>query len=172
LDVGWRVADINLPDALITFARAKEREQAYISFFMDLLNELRKTAPFPMRPISPNGQNWVNLARLPENGQYESTLAFSFARAKQFRVELYIDTGKKERNKALFRGLFEHRREMEKELGAEVRWEAMEDKRASRVAIYHSGDITASPQELSLLREWAIQTMIKFREAVKKWYGK
>jgi hypothetical protein len=86
---------------------------------------------------------------------------YSFARGKRFRVELYIDTSEWETTKHVFDSIYSQRSILEAELG-EISWERIDDKRASRIALYHPGAITDGEDKLIALRAWAVSNMIAF----------
>lgn len=46
-------------------------------------------------------------------------------------------------------------------------WERINDKRASRVASYHSGAITDDEQKLEALRKWAVEKMVIFYKTLE-----
>jgi CBS domain-containing protein len=163
LGAGWRVSSVNMSGERVVFSRIKEREQVYIEFFSRLLADLRRTNEIPISPISPDGQSWVNVLRIGSPGDSNASfLSFSFARGGQFRVELYIDQGDKERNKELFDGLHSCAEEIVSKVGESLSWERLDNRRASRIATYRAGTITDSPDVLAELRQWAAGTMIKF----------
>lgn len=166
LEVGWRVSDLNLSNNQVTFTRIVEREKDYIHFFAKLLPEVSKQAQLPQRSLSPDGECWHTAVSVPTDGPRVAQLNFSFARNSRFRVELYIDTGNKEKNKQIFDALFAIRYELEKEIGMELAWERIDDKRASRICIYHTGSITDSPQKLAKLHQWAVPTMTTFYRVI------
>jgi hypothetical protein len=56
-------------------------------------------ADFPLRNVSPQGQNWVNLASLDRSRPERAMIIASFARRKRLRIELYLDGGSKDENK-------------------------------------------------------------------------
>ncbi|MAT43667.1 MAG: hypothetical protein CL609_15120 [Anaerolineaceae bacterium] len=163
LEVGWRTSYVNLSEKHVTFVRIKDREKAYINFFSELLKELSKNTGFPLRTVSPDGTNWMVVSILPSNGQGFASFTFSFSRNKQFRVELYIDTYEQKSSKKVFDILQKNKEKYEKELG-EISWERINDKRASRIAIYHNGQITDSKETLADLRSWAAVMMVRFYE--------
>jgi hypothetical protein len=147
----------------VVFSRIKEREQAYIQFFSELLTDLRSRTDLPINSISPDGQSWVNVLRLGSPGEGNTSfLGFSFARGEQFRVELYIDQGDRERNKQLFDDLHPRAEEIARSVGERLSWERLDNRRASRIAAYRSGTINDSPDNLALLCQWATWTMMKF----------
>ena len=166
LEVGWRVAQINMTDGRVTFARIREREAAYISFFSALQNDVQDATDFPLRELSPDGHCWQTAASLPEDGAKRLHFVFSFSRGKRFRVELYIDTGDKKKNKVIFDRLQEDRDKVHEALGEEVGWERLSEKRASRIAWYRPGVITDDEDTLAKLRAWAVDVMVSFYDAL------
>jgi hypothetical protein len=168
LEAGWRASFVSLAEEKVTFARVAEREKAYIDFFSNLLGLLRDAAPFKVKEVSPGGQSWIIVFSLPERGPQLAILSYSFAKNNRFRVELYIDTGDKQENKSVFDELYRQKAALEEALDTGVSWERIDDKRASRIAIYKDGSISDSEDKLNQLREWAVDTMIRFYNAIAK----
>ncbi len=169
LDVGWRVSNIAMAEEKIVFTRIKDREKAYIDFFSRLLGELTKVAQFPFRQTSPDGFNWIVIAGMPSAGPQVGILGLSFARHERLRVEFYIDTGDKERNKLIFDKLYIHKNEIQAELisvPGSLEWERIDTKRGSRIALYHEGAITDPPEKLAQLRIWAVEAMNRFQKVI------
>lgn len=166
LEAGWRTTYINLSEKHVTFARIREREQAYIHFFNQLISKLKEKTDFPIRELSPDGTNWIVCQSLFSARGVIGEFAFSFARGKRFRVDLYLDTGEQITTKQIFDRIHTHKLDLEKELG-NLAWERIDEKRASRIALYHPGDITSSENELNTLRDWAADTMIAFYKAIE-----
>lgn len=162
LDAGWRVAGLSMSDERVTFTRSRERERAYIDFFSALLNDLSREAPETFRIASPDGQSWINVG-WPFDG---ISFIFSFTQTKRFRVELYVDVGKKETNKFIFDALLERRELLEEEFGEPLSWERIDDKRASRLARYYPGTITDNKGSLANLRARAVEGMIRFQRVL------
>lgn len=174
LDVGWRVSDINLREERITFTRMKGREQLYTRFFNELQTALRDKARFAMRPARAPGTSWLWMVDLPEGRPPVAHLAFSFAMRNRFRVELYIDNGNATDNKRLFDQLLSQQGAIAAELGpslqqghTSLQWERLNDRRASRVAVYHRGGITDDAKDLEELKVWAVETMLRFYQAIE-----
>ena len=170
LDVGWRVANIVMTEENVTFTRIKERERAYISFYSGVLQELRRMdLPFAVREAGPDGLNWMIITKLPTKGSQAGFLGYAFARHERFRIEFYIDTYDKDKNKRLFDLLYLRKEEIQAELRGIVgslEWERIEDKRASRIALYHEGAITDPPETLAQLRTWAVDVTIRFQKVI------
>jgi CBS domain-containing protein len=172
LKAGWRVSAVNILEQEVTFARLeKEWEKPYIDFFSVLLQDLRKTVPpFYVKESSPTGTRWLTVAGLPEGKRYEAVLSFTFVK-KHFRVELFIKTASRERNKFLFDTLHAHREQIELTLGEKLSWERMDNQQASRIAIYHDGDIKDCEDKLYELRAWAVLTMIAFYNVMSEQFN-
>ena len=109
----------------------------------------------------------MSIAALRKGGNQIAGFNFSFARTRQFRVELYIDSGKREQNKALFDALYDRKEQIEQEIGTPLAWERISEKRASRIAVYRDVFITASDTDLQELRDWATATMIRFHDVME-----
>lgn len=161
LEAGWRTNYLNRTEKVVTFVRIQEREKAYIEFFSKLLQELRDKANFPIKQVSSDGTNWVVCQTIASPGFVVGQFNYSFARGNRFRVEMYMDTFNQETTKQVFDNLYAQRAHLENVLG-ELSWERIDDKRASRVALYHPGKITDSAEQLQVLRAWAVEKMIVF----------
>jgi predicted transcriptional regulator len=166
-EVGWRVSYVDMENETVLFTRNHEREKTYDSFFTELYAVLSHSVTFSLRKYFPHGRNWMTISQLPG----PTFLGFSFARQGRFRVELYIDTGEKEKNKHIYDTLFELKDEILHELEDLTRtfgWERLDDKRASRIALYHRGAISDTEEELASLRTWAVDAMIKFQRVMER----
>jgi CBS domain-containing protein len=164
LAAGWRTSYINLVEGRVTFSRIREREKAYIDFFRKLLDDLRKNSGLPVKDINPEGNSWIVIQKVPRHKGAAGLFSFSFTRDKQFRVELYLDLGSVEKTKAAFDSLCSQRASIESQTGP-IEWERLATKRASRLAQYHDGQVTDDSNH-DELRKWAVETMIKFYNAL------
>jgi Domain of unknown function (DUF4268)/CBS domain len=171
LEVGWRVSKINMREETVVFTRIKDREKLYIDFFSELLSDLKTTVQFPVKQSSPDGVNWMTIAGIPRGTTQKAFLGFSFTRRARFRVELYIDSGDKARNKTLFDTLHKRKSIILSDLAGipgSLEWERIDEKRASRIALYHKGAIADTEEELAFLRNWAVDAMIKLQKVMEK----
>ena len=55
--------------------------------------------------------------------------------------------------------------EIENELGEPVSWERLDNKRASRLALYIDGSIEDSDSELETVKAWHIERLMKIKSA-------
>lgn len=164
LDAGWRTTYINLSEGRITFSRIREREKSYISFFSKLLDELRKKPNFAIRDVSPDGASWIVIQTVPRGGSSYGSFTYSFSRDKRVRVELYLDLGDQTHTKIVFDKLHAQKEKFESLVGT-IEWERLDSRRASRIALYHEGQITEEKNHAEL-RKWAADTMVKFYNAL------
>jgi hypothetical protein len=148
----------------ISFVRIKERERAYISFFGPLKTRLNKELNLKLRDSHATGVNWITLIGVPETG-IMAQIAICFANQSRYRIELYIDTNNKEANKIIFDELHAQKETIEEKIGEPLGWERLEDKRASRIALYNSGSIDDDKEKLIELQDWTAKMFPVFYEA-------
>jgi hypothetical protein len=98
--------------------------------------------------------------------QQLAILAWSFARRKRFRTELYIDSGDAFVNKRLFDSLRANQASIEAKVGRPLAWERIDERRASRVALYSEGSIQDSAPRLAQLRSWAVDAALGMHDAL------
>ncbi|HLO16074.1 MAG TPA: DUF4268 domain-containing protein, partial [Anaerolineales bacterium] len=87
-----------------------------------------------------------------------------FTRTKKLRVELYLDLGDQEQTKAVFDKLLAQKDKFQSQLG-QLEWERLDNRRASRIGIYHDGYILDERKHPEL-RNWAADTMVKFYDVI------
>ena len=90
----------------------------------------------------------------------------SFARGDRVRVEFYIDSKDKGVNKEVFDKLMSMRNTIEEKFSGHLSWERLDDKRASRVAVYRPGAITWPSSELNELVDWAADALMRLYNAL------
>lgn len=168
LNVGWRVATINMNEESVIFTGIEEQEKAYINFFSTLLAELSKSSDFPVKELSQDGRYLATVAGVPMKGSPVANLTFTFTPDKKFRVELYIDKGTLQQNKNIFDALYLRRDKIETSLEESLTWERMDKRNTSRIALYRTGAITDTEQELKELQDWAVAAMLKFHKVMEK----
>jgi len=136
-----------------------EKAERYREYFQGLLDELREVHKFTSAKKG-QPQNWYSFSSGNRRFQY----SHSFTHGSKVRSELYIDNGDLEDNKALFDALFSDRTAIESEYGEALEWERLDDRRACRIAIYRSGSIDDSSEELQEIREWGIENLLKMKK--------
>ena len=138
------------------------RQQAYQVFFQKLVDEMREQHHYTnSRKAYP--QNWVAFSSGTISGILFSA---TFAHGKRHNVEVYIDTGPDSgnRSKEIFAALFEQKEAIEQELGYQLEWQPLENRRACRIAIYQDGDIFSSEVRLQEIHNWMVARLLEIRK--------
>ncbi|MCH8880343.1 MAG: DUF4268 domain-containing protein [Planctomycetes bacterium] len=139
-----------------------EKSELYRQYFQGLLDELRETHSFTSaRKGQP--QNWYSFS----SGNKQFVYGHSFAAGNRVRAEVYIDSGDVDENNDLFDRLHADRELIESEFGDPLEWERLDSKRASRIAIYRSGSIEGSSEDLQEIHDWAIQNLLQFKKVFR-----
>ncbi len=141
-------------------SEATETQDKYRSYYQALLDELRVTHKFTNAKAA-QPQNWYTFSS--ENSKVFK-YSTAFTHGSRVRVELYIDTGEKLRNEAIFDQLYLHSEEIAEAYGAELTWERLDSKRACRIAVYRDGDIDVESEALLEIRSWMINNLLKMRQ--------
>ncbi len=135
------------------------RAEAYRDYFQLLIDELREKHRFTgARKGQP--QSWYSFA----SGFSGITYGASFAMGNRARVELYIDSADTEKNKDLFDRLAQEKEKIEEKFGKPFEWERLDEKRASRIAVYRPGSIGDDEEILKEIRDWTIEHLLKLKK--------
>ena len=135
------------------------RNKRYQEFFERLRTTILNKAPnFTRAKALP--QSWWGLGI----GRSGFSVSSAFTIDSKFRVEIYIDTGKKENNDLAFSEIKESSVVIHEKVGRDLIWDPLPDSRACRIYIDIVGTIDDEEKTLSELIEWAAPLVIKFRE--------
>ena len=137
------------------------KQEKYRAYFQQLIDTLRTKHRFTSAKIG-QPQSWYSFS----SGVNGVTYAACFAQGGKARAELYIDFGVKERNKALFDRLYEQRESIEPQFDTPLSWERLDDKKASRLALYIDGSIEDSAADLAKIQEWHITKLLKLKDVL------
>lgn len=142
-----------------------DREQAYREFFTKLVDVYAEEHP-GWNPPTPQTRSYLTFGA----GVGGLEFAWVFHGETEFAVELYIDTGETERNETIFDTLQDHQATIEAEVGGDVVWERLSDRRACRIKVPRpdSGPVEElTTQEQYNLIEWGTERMDSFRDVVE-----
>jgi hypothetical protein len=137
--------------------------EKYQNYFQNLIDDLRDIHRFTSAKAG-QPQNWYSFS----SGVSGITYGANFSQGGKARAELYIDLGDHEKNKYVFDQLFNMKGEIEDSLGQEISWERLDNKRASRLALYIDGSIEESDSELEKVKNWHIEQLLKLKAALGK----
>ncbi len=133
--------------------------EKYRSYYQALIDELREVYHFTGARLG-QPQNWYSFS----SGIQGVVFSAVFAQGGKARAEVYLDLGEQDKNKALFDALKANEEQLVQQYGQNLEWERMEDKRASRIAIYRDGSIESPDSELEEIRKWHITNLLKMRD--------
>lgn len=140
-------------------AGPSEKSEAYRAFFQNLIDQLRIDYGFTNAKVG-QPQNWYSFA----SGFVGIAYSVCFAQGGRVRAEVYIDRGNFDSNKAIFDTLAEQKHELSKEFEEKLEWERLNNRRASRIAVYRIGNIEDDQPTLTDTMDWSISSLLKLKE--------
>lgn len=113
---------------------------------------------------SPSRDHWLSIA----TGR--SGLTFNYLILKDgAAIDLYIDVGDQDKNKAIFDALLAEKEAIETEFGEPLEWRRLDDKRASRIVRLYKGEGSLTERDRwDGLQDKLIDSMIRFDAAFRK----
>ncbi len=135
--------------------------EKYQNYFQGLIDTLRDTHGFTFAKAG-QPQSWYSFS----SGVSGIIYGAGFSQEGKARSELYIDLGDQQKNKYVFDELHKMKEEIEGLLGEVVSWERLDNKRASRLALYTDGSIENSDSELEAIKDWHIERLLKLKSAL------
>lgn len=134
--------------------------EAYRQYFQPLIDELREKHKFTGARIA-QPQSWYLFSSGVASGV---CFGVAFSSSNRARVEVYIDQGDFEKNKALFDWLHGQKETIESQCGFSLEWERLDEKQGSRISIARIGSIKSSIEELDEIRKWQIDNLLLFKK--------
>jgi len=123
------------------------------ALFTDILTDAN-TRQSAISVPTPGKGNWIAFASGPF-GNWVLTVVPD----GRLRVEAYIDTYNGDLNKALFDEFAADADSWETQVGLDLSWERLDDKRASRIAAYRHVDLD-DPADRDAARQWAVNALV------------
>jgi len=150
----------------------KKRRDLRVEFFSKLANAYEEMNP-AWNIVKAQPQHWLSFGAGKTGLAYN--WAFKMRNGWRFAIELYIDQHDKEKNKRLLKELEQMRGEMEKDLGFQVDFQELPEKRASRIELSRqtSGPITKlNEAEKDELVRWGAEKMSVFSKVMAQYIRK
>ena len=138
--------------------RPSEKGERYRAFFQTLIDTLRERHQFTKGKRG-QPQNWYTFV----SGDRRFRYGANFTAAGNARVEIYIDSGDENENRAFFESLETSKVEIETELGHALDWQPLAGKRAFRIATDRPGTINDSDTDLDEIRDWMVKELLAFK---------
>lgn len=132
--------------------------EAYRQYYQPLIDELREQHKFTGARIA-QPQSWYSFS----SGVSHASFGAVFRGNNKASVEVYIDYGDVDSNKALYDWLYKRKDAIERQLGFSVQWDRLDDRQASRISVDRSGNIQSNANELDEIRKWQIEKLLAFK---------
>lgn len=144
-----------------TGTQVTEKMGRYQKYFQRLIDKLRREHKFTnARKGQP--QSWYSFS----SGMSQIYYGMAFSYGNKARIEVMIDLLDREKNKAIFDVLEKEKPVIEEELGTELSWERLDDRRSCRIAMYREGSIEDNAQVLEEIMEWSIRGLHDVRDKI------
>ena len=169
----WRIGDSYAPALNLVAGRTisepqemsgdRQPGQVYRDFFQPLIDDWRNKGLTDRLTALASNDHWF------ESGyEYITYHAGFWGGNRDPRLDLYlwIATEDKDRNKEIFDALLRYREEIESEL-AGVWWSRRDNQRMSAIYTSIISSINEPEERLAEVREWAIDTLPKFKAAIQ-----
>ncbi len=128
--------------------------------FWTQLKDYAKENGSTLRFQKPSAQHWLTLSV----GSSQAHIALTIkSREKLFGVELYINN-----SKDLYKHLYKHRSDIEREIGETLEWMELPERKASRIKVSSSGDLNDFSKRGSYF-PWLIGAAEKFKAVFPKY---
>jgi len=140
--------------------RKKDKRKTIIPFWVSLL-ELAKLSTNLHANVKPSERPYV-IARV------KKYLEFNYVALKNgARVDLYINSGDKAKNKAIYDSLFSRRDQVQEVFGDELKWERLDDKDACRVSKSLNVGSYKNRNRWPEIQKSMVDAMVRFEAALK-----
>jgi Domain of unknown function (DUF4268) len=135
----------------------------YVAFWTRFLERVHAEHPDWTQSKAAGPYNWFEM-KSPIKG---TTISHTFAQGERLRLELYIDSGERDRNDEIFQQLGAQREQIEAVYGRPLTWEELPDRRASRVAEYWDGCAVGDVDRHEEFINWFFDAGERLRTALK-----
>jgi hypothetical protein len=139
--------------------KLSDKRAAYQAFFQALIDELRTKHRFTNARVG-QPQNWYSFA----TGITGIVYSASFAAGGRLRAEVYIDVGDGNLNRRIFEEFERDKNAIEAAFGGNLSWEALENRRACRIAVYRDDSSILDPAiDRDVLLQWTIDGLTRLK---------
>ena len=139
----------------------KKRHKLRLEYWERALSAFREAGITTFQNIRPGKDHWLNAG----SGVGGAAYVLIFGK-DEVRVELYFQRSSKEQNKWLFDQLHARRKEIEDTFGAELQWNRLDDKKASRITASCPFD-GYNRENWPGMIEWQIDHMRRLEKAMR-----
>lgn len=112
--------------------------------------------------VSPSTDAWIGIAMGTSGIGLNLVVTKNYARA-----EIYINKGESQKNKEVFDYFYNFKDQIEKDFGAELVWERMEDRVTSRIKYQLDGVDVFNQEDWSKMNDFIIDAALRMHKAFK-----
>lgn len=150
----------------INMQEKQKSQDSPLEFWKEFLKIMNQKSPL-YQNLSPSESNWLTGRTGISRVNLSPTIRKSFV-----RVELYISRGSKEENKEIFDELEMNREKIDKDFGAPLSWERLDNKKASSIR-YKMEDVDYTdkddwPKMIEFMVDGVLRMEKAFREPLVK----
>jgi len=156
-----RMAEKN-QEILVTREKIREREKINKEFWTKFLDQANASTNL-YQNINPSKDSWLWKSAGISRFRYSLVISKTYA-----RVEFYINTPSKEKNKEAYDVLLEDKDQIESEIGCRLIWERMDNKKASRIKLEISNISINNEENWDEMISFLIDNIIKFEKVFSK----
>lgn len=156
LTAGWIVD--NVDQALKQVSFRQSRAANYPVVFDELLRGLKAARPGITSAAKGSLDNWVSFSP----GKPGFMAGWVLPREPVLRVELFIDNGDKQENKARFDALHDQKDSIEARIGTSLDWDRLDDRQGCRISVSRPFDLSAPTMDRGPALDWGVRMMLNF----------
>jgi len=172
IDTEQIIPIVNAEEYLIKIANKKQEElmskeknqtrySIRIGFWRNLLEEMDQRSDL-FKNVNPSKDNWIGC------GSGYGGLAYLFVVTGTYgRIELWINRGLQEENKALFDKIYSHKEKIEATFGDQLDWQRLDEGKGSRIAYWLKDVSVFNEEDWAEMISFMTGNMIKFEKALK-----
>lgn len=135
------------------------KKEKYRSYFQKLVDELKNEYGVTGgRTVRPSNSHTFS------SGFPGIRYKVEFSRQDKARTYIRIYQGGCEKRIPLFDALENQKEEITKKFGSDLEWQRNADKQETFISVYTDGKVESSEDELSNIRRWHIENLLKLKE--------
>lgn len=134
----------------------RQKQLAYWTSFSEFLQANKSS----FRIRRPRKDHWFEFPTGRSGSVISATI--SLDRYRRIGVELYNHG---DVNKVIFDALYAQKPEIEAEIGSTLDWQRLDAKKATRIALFKTGEDPGNPEEWLQQHAWMLEQMTKFKKA-------
>ncbi len=161
LAAGWLVDNVDQSLQEVSFRQS--RSAHYPVIFGELLRRLKLARPGITNATKAPLQNWMSFSP----GRSGFWAGWVLPREPVLRVELSIDGGNKQENKARYDALYAQKDAVEEAIGTSLDWDRLDDRQGCRISISSPFDVAGPAEDREQAIEWGVSMMLNFIDAFR-----